>query len=80
VSEGKQGSDFTHPEWAKILKTVMEKKMEAIDRWDWIIRLLADGHPAEMKRIRETCTPFEIAKAFAMEQYVQSAELKDSGA
>ena len=51
---------------------------EGVETWDWILRDLADGNPAEVRRIEQACTPYEIAKAYAMDIYVNSAELKDS--
>jgi len=52
---------------------------EGTDSWDWIVQQLAGDppNPAEKKRISRTCTPFEIAKTYAMHVYSNSGELKD---
>jgi hypothetical protein len=52
---------------------------EGVGTWDWIVHTLApEGDPSIKKRIRETCTPFEIARSFAMKIYNSSAEPRDS--
>ena len=58
-----------------MLKVALED--EGVDTWDWMIRDLADGDPLRMRKIRRTVPRDELAKAFAMKRYTDSAEPKE---
>ncbi|ATU47039.1 hypothetical protein FGG69_gp29 [Salinibacter phage SRUTV-1] len=76
VSES-DDSAYKRPPAAHNLKYVL--KDEGVDSWDWIVQQLSGDppNPLEKKRIEEGCTPFEIAKTYAMHVYSNSGELKD---
>ena len=48
-------------------------KAKIDDSWDWIIYAVSDT-ALEAKRTRRECTPYQIAKTYAMKVYYDSYE------
>ena len=71
--DGQSKSKYEYPAWAKVMKAKLDAETEP---FDWMLAAITDYDPLRTKEIRRSCSPSEIAKAYAMKAYSNSASPK----